>query len=105
MWIERKLEDVRNSSFNILLEKGEKREIEPCPLRIEFLLILGNSSVIDQCMVVEEQSACNVEGDKHVDAVVFVSSQDEEYTKAVTQPGECVQEIHSPTSVFRDEEV
>jgi len=105
MWIERKLEDIRNSSLNVLLEEGEKREIEPSPLCIEFLLIFGDSSVIDQGVVVEEESACNVEGDEHVNAVVFVSSQDEEDTKAVTQPRECVQEIHSPTCVLSYEEV
>jgi len=105
MRIERELEDVRNPPVNVLLEEGKEREIEPRPLCIEFLLILGDSPVIDQGMIVQEESARNVESDEHVDAVMFVSSKDEEDTEAVAEPGECVEEIDSSTRVLGDKEV
>ena len=68
-------------------------------------MIFGNSSVIDQSVVVEEQSAADVEGNKYINAVVLMSSKDEEDTKATEDPGEGVEEIYSPGSVLGDEEV
>lgn len=41
-------------------------------------------------MIVEEQAGRDVEGDEHVDAVVFVCRQDEEYTKHVHHPAGAV---------------
>ena len=56
-------------------------------------------------MIVEEESAGDVEGNKDVDAVVFVRRQDEEDAKAVEQPCEGVEEVDSAACVLSDEEV
>jgi len=56
-------------------------------------------------VVVEEEAAGDVEGDEHVDGVVLVRGQYEEYSEAVADPGEGVQEIYTPGSVFSDEKV
>ena len=56
-------------------------------------------------MIVEEESAGDVEGHKDVDAVVLVRRQDKEHTKAVEQPSEGVKEVDSATRVLRDEEI
>ena len=68
-------------------------------------MILGDSPVVDQGVVVEEESAGDVEGHKHINAVVLMSSKDEEDTKATEDPGEGVEEIYSPGSVLGDEEI
>ena len=56
-------------------------------------------------MVVEEESAGDVEGDEDVDAVVLMGGEDEEDAEAVEQPGKRVQEVDPTTRVLRDEEV
>ena len=56
-------------------------------------------------MVVEEESAGDVEGDEDVDAVVLMGGEDEEDAEAVEQPGKRVQEVDPTTCVLRDEEV
>ena len=56
-------------------------------------------------MVVEEQSACNIEGNEHVDTVVFMCREDKEDSKTVTQPGKRMEEDNSARRVLRDEEV
>lgn len=65
-------------------------------------MILGDSPVVDQGVVVEEESAADVEGNKHINAVVLMSSKDEEDTKAAENPSEGVEEIYSPGSVLDD---
>ena len=69
------------------------------------LLIFGHSSVVDQSVVVEEESAGDVEGDEDVNAVVLMGGEDEEDAEAVEQPGKRVQEVDPTTRVLRDEEV
>ena len=56
-------------------------------------------------MIIEEQSAGDVECDEHIDAVVLMSSEDEEDSKAVTQPGKCVEEDNSARCVLGYKEV
>ena len=56
-------------------------------------------------MIVEEESAGDVEGNKDVDAVVLMCRQDEEDAKAVEQPSEGVEKVDSATCVLGDEEV
>ena len=56
-------------------------------------------------MVVKEESARDVERYENINTVMLVSGQDEEYSKAIAEPGECVEEEDSSTGVFRDEEV
>ena len=56
-------------------------------------------------MIVEEEPAGDVEGNKDVDAVVLMRRQDEEHAKAVEQPCEGVEEVDAATRVLRDEEV
>ena len=56
-------------------------------------------------MVVEEESAGDVEGDEDVDAVVLMGGEDKEDAEAVEQPGKRVQEVDPTTRVLRDEEV
>ena len=72
---------------------------------ISYLLIFRHCSVVDQRMIVEEESAGNVEGNKDVDAVVLMCRQDEEDAKAVEQPSEGVEKVDSATCVLGDEEV
>ena len=69
------------------------------------LLILGHNSIVDQSMVVKEQSAGDVEGNEHINTVVLMSSQDEKYSKTITEPGEGVKKEDSSGSVLCDEEV
>ena len=56
-------------------------------------------------MVVKEESARDVERYENINTVMLVSGQDEEDSKAIAEPGECVEEEDSSTGVFRDEEV
>ena len=56
-------------------------------------------------MVVKEESASNVECYEDINAVMLVSGQDEEDSKAIAEPSECVEEEDPSTGVFRDEEV
>ena len=72
---------------------------------ISYLLVFRHCSVVDQRMIVEEESAGDVEGNKDVDAVVLVCGQDEEDAKAVEQPSEGVEKVDSATCVLGDEEV
>ena len=72
---------------------------------ISYLLVFRHCSVVDQRMIVEEESAGDVEGNKDVDAVVLMCRQDEEDAKAVEQPSEGVEKVDSATCVLGDEEV
>ena len=56
-------------------------------------------------MIVEEESACDVESNEHVNTVVFMSGEDKEDPKAVTKPSEGVEEEDPPGGVLGDEEV
>ena len=56
-------------------------------------------------MVIQEQSARDVECNEHIDAVVLMSSEDEEDSKTITQPGECMKEDNSTRSVLSYKEV
>jgi len=105
LWGKREFEDIGDSSINILFEEGENWKVEPGPLGVEALLIFGHSSVVDQSVVVEEESAGDVEGDEDVNAVVLMGGKDEEDAEAVEQPGKRVQEVDPTTRVLRDEEV
>ena len=68
-------------------------------------LIFGDGSVVDECVVVKEESAGDIESYEDINAVVLVSGQDEKDSKAVAEPSECVEEEDSSTGVFSDEEV
>ena len=56
-------------------------------------------------MVIQEQSACDVECNEHIDAVVLMSSEDEEDNKTITQPGERMEEDNSTRSLLSYKEV
>ena len=56
-------------------------------------------------MVVEEESASDVECDEDIDAVMLVRRQDEEDAEAVAEPGESMEEKDPATGVLCDEEV
>ena len=68
-------------------------------------LVFSDGSVVDEGVVVEEEPASDVEGDKDVDAVVLMGGENEENAEAVEQPGKRVQEVDPTTCVLRDEEV
>ena len=68
-------------------------------------MIFGDGSIVDQGVVVKEESASNVECYEDINAVVFVGGQDKEDSKAIAEPSECVEEEDSPAGVFSDEEV
>ncbi|EGV97822.1 hypothetical protein I79_002190 [Cricetulus griseus] len=44
-------------------------------------------------MVVQKESCCDIKGNKHINGIMFMGSQDEEDSKEVENPGESVQEI------------
>ena len=46
----------------------------------------------------KNEPAGDVEGHEHINTVMLVSGQDEENTKAITEPGEGVQEVNSPAA-------
>jgi len=56
-------------------------------------------------MVVEEESAGNVERNEDINAVVFVRCKNKEDPKAVAEPCKCMKEKDSSRGVLRDEEV
>ena len=68
-------------------------------------MIFGDGSIVDQGVVVKEESASNVECYEDINTVVFVGGQDKEDSKAIAEPSECVEEEDSPAGVFSDEEV
>ena len=72
---------------------------------VSYLLIFRHCSVVDQCVIVEEESTGDVEGNKNVNAVVLVRRQDEEDAKAVEQPSESMEKVDSATCVLGDEKV
>ena len=68
-------------------------------------LVFGDSSVVDEGVVVEEEPASDVESNEDINAVVLMGGEDEEDAEAVEQPGKRVQEVDPTTCVLRDEEV
>ena len=68
-------------------------------------LIFGDGSVVDECVIVKEESAGDIESYEDINAVMLVSGQDEEDSKAIAEPSECVEEEDPPAGVFSDEEV
>lgn len=56
-------------------------------------------------MVVQEESGGDVERYEDVDRVVFMGSQDEEDAKQVQDPGQSMNKVPAPWSVFGDKEV
>lgn len=55
-------------------------------------------------MIVQKEARGDVEGHKHIDGVVLVGSQNEEDAEHVEQPGERVQEVQIPRSIWKDKE-
>jgi len=99
------LKFIWNSSINILFKKRKEREIKPGPLGIKTLLVLGDSPIVDQGVVVEKQPTGDVERNEHVNAVVFMCSKDEEDAKAAEDPGESVEKVNPPGRVLGNAEV
>lgn len=62
-------------------------------------------SGISQSVVVQKESCCDIKGNKHVNGVMFMGSQDEEDSKEVENPGQSVQEIPASWCIFCDEEI
>ena len=50
-------------------------------------------------MVVQEEPGSDVEGDEHVDGVVFMCGQDEEDAEKIEDPGQRVNEVPAPWGV------
>ena len=67
--------------------------------------VFGDRSIVDEGVVVEEESAGDIKRNKDVDAVVLMGSQDKEDPEAVAQPSKGVEEEDAPGGVLRDEEV
>jgi len=107
-WSYWKLKFIWNTSVYILFEKREQGEVEPGSFGIETsfdFLIFGDRSIVDEGVVVKEESAGDIESYEYIYAVMFVSGQDKEDSKAIAEPSECVEEEDSSTRVFSDEEV
>lgn len=51
-------------------------------------------------MVIQEQSGSDVEGDEDVNGIVFMCGQDEKDAKEVKDPGQGVNKIPTPWSIF-----
>ena len=68
-------------------------------------MIFGDGSIVDEGVVVKEESASDVECYEDINAVVFVCCQDKEDSKTIAEPSEGVEEEDPPAGVFSDEEV
>lgn len=90
---------VGDGSVDVALKEREHGEPNPCSAA------LLEGSGVGKRVVVEEEAGGDVEGDKHVDGVVFVSRQDEENPKQVQHPGNGVDQIPGTWSVFSHKEV
>ena len=66
---------------------------------------LEYSPVVDQSVIVEEESASYVKCDEDINAVVFMGSEDEEDTKTVAEPSEGVKKEDSSGGILSYEEV
>lgn len=62
-------------------------------------------SGIGQSMVVQKESRCDIKGNKDINGVMLMGSQDEEDPKEVENPGERVQEIPASRRVLCDKEI
>ena len=69
------------------------------------LLVPSDSSVIDEGVVVEEEPASDIESHEHINAVVLMSSKDEEDTEATENPSEGVEEVYLPGGVLGNKKV
>lgn len=56
-------------------------------------------------MVVEKKTSGDVDGDKDIDRIVFVCSEDEKDTESIEQPGEIVQSAKALWGILSDEKV
>lgn len=61
--------------------------------------------VVRERVVVEEEARRYVEGNEHVDRVVFMGGQNEEDPKHIEKPRDRVQEVQAPRSVCKEEEI
>lgn len=57
---------------------------------------------VGQCVIVQEQPSGDIEGDKNIDGVVLMSSQDEKDPKQVQHPCQSVQNVPGTWSIYED---
>lgn len=56
-------------------------------------------------MVVQKESCRDIKGNKHINGIMFVGSQNEEDSKEVENPGQSMQEIPASWRIFSDKEI
>lgn len=81
-------------SIDVALEKREHGK----PDARSATLLVGAS--VCQCVVVQEESCGDVERYENVNGVVLVCSQDEENAKEIQNPGQGVNKVPAPRSVW-----
>lgn len=87
---------VGDGPVDVALEEGE--HWEPDASSPTLLVRPG----IGQSMVVKEESGSDVEGNEHVNGVVFVGSQDEKDPKEVEDPRQGMNEVPASRSVYKN---
>ena len=86
---------IRDDSVDGRLEVREQRKPDAGPDAVG----LAEDAVVGERVVVEEQPRGDVERNEHVDGVVLVSGEDEEYRKHVEDPADRVQQWNASWSV------
>lgn len=90
---------VGDGTVHIALEEGKHGEPDARPATV---LV---STSVSQGVIVEEETRGDVEGDEHIDGVVFMGCKDEENPKKVQHPGDGVNQIPVSWRVFSHKKV
>ena len=89
--LQRILVFIRDQSIQRRFKVGEHREPYSGPV-----VLLAEDAIVGERVIIQEETRCYVEGDEHVDRVMFVRRQDEENCEDVADPAQSV-EHRDPT--------
>ena len=97
LWIrERPLIHIWYNAVTLWLKIREEWKPDTAPMFVS----CHQWPVVCQCVVVEEESTCDVECNKHIYRVMFMRGENEENSKQIGDPCESVNEIHSMWSIW-----
>ena len=93
--VKRKFKFIWNPSFAVILKEPKQWE----PNAGAFNVALVDQWSTSQCMVVEEQTGRDIEGDDNIYCIVLMCSKNKENCKCIQNPTECMNEVPATWSI------
>lgn len=87
---------IGDGTIDVALEEGEHWKPDACTATV----LVGTR--VRESVVIQEETCGDVKGDEDVDGVMLMGRQDEEDPEQIQHPGQSVDEVPAPGSVYKD---